>query len=282
MAAKIPFITGLYWKLNYINKILTYPCALPGPVVWAETGLEAALPELFQLASFSCLDIVKARAGISWKCGRTIKAVAEQTVDPEVFGATRFLYKFLAPIEEALWYFFLVEQTLSFVQNWQTLIMRAEGCLNKDNQFSQYTGSPGFVYEDEGGALGWGEITHTTWSASDVVIQVVPGHKLAFTWSCGWGDWLLNEATIDMFVEDAFGNILDSQTYHKPSGQDISCAGAWVMDATNLDQQHASWKIGFNVTGIAQLIQNGHWATTRAKYYDPGYGTCNPTHGRPR
>jgi hypothetical protein len=90
----------------------------------------AGVPALIAASSFSCMDILKTRAGISWKCGRALKAVIDSAHGPKVANKGAFYYQITggALLERALWYYFIAELVTEFVANWTTLVYSMEGC----------------------------------------------------------------------------------------------------------------------------------------------------------
>jgi hypothetical protein len=129
-----------------------FPCALPGPLIFIETALRAAVGTLYEALSFSCRDILKTRAGISWKCGRILKAIIKQAHPGELVDDFHQLYRFLSPIDRLLWYFFLAELLSRFVASWTSMLYVAQQCKAPDNQSAD--SKPGPYFGTFGGTWG--------------------------------------------------------------------------------------------------------------------------------
>jgi hypothetical protein len=122
-------MAGVLSNLNYIKEVSVYPCATPGPIIAITTALEAAAPVLVELASFSCIDIYKTRLGISWRCGKQLKAIIKAAHGAKVIDNVHFIYQFAAPVERILWYWFVAELTTNFLAKWTSLVYQQQGCL---------------------------------------------------------------------------------------------------------------------------------------------------------
>lgn len=119
---------GFANNINYIEAMSVYPCALPGPLVLIKTAFEAFTPILMELESFSCIDILKLRAGISYRCGKTLKAAIKKAHGPKVIDRVHFLYQFAAPVERLLWRFFIADLASSYFAHWTSLIYEVQNC----------------------------------------------------------------------------------------------------------------------------------------------------------
>ncbi len=142
-------------NLNYLKHMAYHPCQAGGdPLLYIETGFQALLPLLFAFNTFSCMDILKLRAGISWKCGRKLRAMIEHGTPPKTYDNIHFLYS-LGPnlVERALWFMFVAELASDFVVNWSSLIYAGLGCTGP-MAGGFHTGiTPGGVYNGGFGPL---------------------------------------------------------------------------------------------------------------------------------
>lgn len=121
---------GTMANLNYIKNISAWPCALPSPWVLIETAFEAGFPVLLEALTFSCNDILKLRAGISYRCGRQLKSIIKAAHGPQIVDATHFLYQLgPAQVETALYFFFIVDLGVKFLADWTSLIYQVQGCV---------------------------------------------------------------------------------------------------------------------------------------------------------
>src|SRR6266446_3856123 len=142
-------------NLNYMKQMAYHPCQPSGDaLLYIETGLQALLPLLFAFNTFSCLDIIKARAGISWKCGRTIKGIMGQGIKPKTYDGIHFLYS-LGPniVERLLWYMFVAELASDFVVNWTSLIYAGLGCTGPMAGGFHSSFSPGGILRGDFGPM---------------------------------------------------------------------------------------------------------------------------------
>jgi len=120
---------GTINNINYLTKVMQFPCASPGPVIMIVTALEAAAPVLLELATFSCRDIIKTQGGVSWRCGRALKAIIRKGRGAAFTDGFAAIYKFGAPFERANWYFFLAEVGTDFLAKWTSLVYKGQGCI---------------------------------------------------------------------------------------------------------------------------------------------------------
>lgn len=120
---------------NWIGKQMVHPChinetGLKEVVVIIETAFAAGIPALAAARAFSCMDITKLRAGISWQCGRALKTIVDQWHDPHTLNAGRFAYAIsgAGALELGLWYYFIAELVATSAANWTSLMYSNEGC----------------------------------------------------------------------------------------------------------------------------------------------------------
>jgi hypothetical protein len=116
-------------------------------MIMIQAAFQSSLPILYDFTGFSCLDILKLRAGISWKCGRALKPSVRSGTEPTLFdGWTAFYQLGLAQIERALWYWFIAGEGAEAIVDWTSLIYSQQGCdLPPAGQFQGILES--WVYE---------------------------------------------------------------------------------------------------------------------------------------
>lgn len=119
---------GTLNNLNYIKSTMYFPCAQPGPLLMIETAVQAGIPTLLELGSWSCRDIMKLRAGISYRCGRSLKAAIKAAHGAAFVDKLHKFYGFIGPADRALWYWFVADLSTSFVAHWQSLVYQSQGC----------------------------------------------------------------------------------------------------------------------------------------------------------
>lgn len=136
---------GVLKNLGYIKKVQWYPCAQPDPVLWLEAAGYAGAITLLEAITFSCRDIVKMRAGISPWHARGMRALIQGVHLPDAADPSRQLLKFTIPIEKALFFFFVVDLTLDFLANWQSLIFKFGGCGPGTQQCDYQGDNPAWV-----------------------------------------------------------------------------------------------------------------------------------------
>jgi hypothetical protein len=220
-------------NLNYMKQILRHPCALPDPIIAVKTAFEAALPLLFVVTTFSCTDYVKAHAGISWKCGRKMKALAKATLGPKYVGHAAFWYQAsgAALAEQALWFWFLAELGTGFVADWTTLIYQEQKC-DLDNSGYIHTSlaigfaGPGEIREVPPGGL---DTTHCArFNGHGVFVE--PGCSATISFAIEWESFrpdLFGYGSVRTWLEDDRGHkygMEDSQPNQSPS-KNVSFGG---------------------------------------------------------
>jgi hypothetical protein len=120
---------NVFDDINFVLDSFQYSCHPEGPMVYIKTFGAAILPTLIAFNQFSCIDIIALRAGISWKCGKTVKAASRQGIAPWAKSATDFLYR-MGPafIRNVLWHYFIAEQITHFAARWTSLLYSNSGC----------------------------------------------------------------------------------------------------------------------------------------------------------
>jgi len=129
-------------NLGYIKEAMFFPCAEPSPTLVIEAAAAAGLVTLWSAATFSCLDIVKLRAGISPWHARGLKALVNGINSPAEQNKINGLYKFLIPVEQSLFFFFIVDLTIDFFANWQSQIFKLGGCTPHGGECSKSGNNP--------------------------------------------------------------------------------------------------------------------------------------------
>lgn len=122
---------GTIKNLGYIKKVAYFPCATPDPVLFLEAAGKAAGIAIMEAATFSCLDIVKMRAGISPWHSRGLRALVRGVNPPALQSEVNGLYKFIIPVEKALFFMFVVDVATGFIANWHSQVFKLGACGNK-------------------------------------------------------------------------------------------------------------------------------------------------------
>ncbi len=125
---------SIFDNINFVIDALQIPCYVGDPIVVIQTFAAATLPTLIAFNQFSCIDIIAARAGITWKCGKSVKAATRQGIAPWAKSATDFLYR-MGPeqVRRVLWYYFIVEQATAFAARWTSLLYTNSACTVPPN-----------------------------------------------------------------------------------------------------------------------------------------------------
>jgi hypothetical protein len=129
-------------NLGFIAKAAYYPCNRPDPFLILQAGADALFPVLLNAVTFSCLDIIKMRAGISPWHARGMKALIGGAIPGEQSGVAKDLLKFTIPLEKALFFFFVVDLTIDFFARWQSLIFKLNACANNPNNCATWGTRP--------------------------------------------------------------------------------------------------------------------------------------------
>lgn len=119
---------GVLNNLGFLNSIRAYPCAEPNPILFIGAGAVAGSFTLLELESWSCRDIIKLRAGISYRCGKVLKAVIKAAHGADYIDTISKVHKFIGPAEKLLWYWFVADLATGFVAHWTSLIYQLQGC----------------------------------------------------------------------------------------------------------------------------------------------------------
>ena len=202
-------------NLNYMKQILRHPCALPDPIIIVKTAFEAALPLLFVASTFSCTDYIKAHAGISWKCGRKIKALAQNTLGAKYVRAAAYYYEAsgAALAENALWYWFLAELGTGFVANWTTLVYQEQGCGLDNSGYIHSSLAIGFAGPGEIRGVPPGGLDSTSCARFDGTgVFVEPGCTAAISFAIEWESFrpdLFGFGAVRTWLQDDQGNRFD-------------------------------------------------------------------------
>lgn len=130
---------GVIDNLGYIKDASYYPCPDASAAIIIEAAGRALAPVLIQAITFSCLDIVRMRAGISPWHARGLRALIQGAVPPSETDDIRKIYKYLLPLEKALFFWFVVDLTTEFAAGWTSQIFKLGGC-NQDPDDCNYSG----------------------------------------------------------------------------------------------------------------------------------------------
>jgi len=115
-------------NLNFIREATAFPCAFPDPVLIIEAGFTALGPAIWEAATFSCIDLVRLRAGISPWHSRGLKALVNNINPPEIQDKVNRLYKFIIPVERILHFMWIADLSSNFIANWQSQVFKIGAC----------------------------------------------------------------------------------------------------------------------------------------------------------
>lgn len=121
---------GTMANLGYISAAANYNCGSPSIGLIIQAGANALYPVLLSAVSFSCLDIIKMRAGISPWHARGMRALINGAIPPDQSDTVNKIYKFTIPLQKALFFFFVVDLTTQFFARWQSQIFKLAPCQN--------------------------------------------------------------------------------------------------------------------------------------------------------
>lgn len=119
---------GVLENIGYVASASYYPCAEPNPILIIEAAGKAIAPIIVSAATFSCLDFVRMRAGISPWHSRGLRMLIDGAIPPEQKNEVLGIYKFLIPLEKALFFWFVVDLTTEFFARWQSQIFKLGAC----------------------------------------------------------------------------------------------------------------------------------------------------------
>jgi hypothetical protein len=123
---------GVLDNLNYIRKASYYPCNVADPVLIIEAAFRAAGPAIWEAATFSCVDLIRLRAGISPWHTRGLRALIKGINPPAIQDQINGIYKFIIPAERLLHFMFIADLTTGFLAQWQSQIFKLDACHTGD------------------------------------------------------------------------------------------------------------------------------------------------------
>jgi len=164
-------------KANYVVKMWANPCALPW-FVYAELALPAAAHAAIDVLGLGSIEVVRelgkasyageftpagrfGKEGLGKKFlggashGRRRRGRRGIPHDPDFFGgeiekdekgikkATKFLWRGLAPIERALFWWFIAETVADFAYNFTSLVYQCEECSGDEKEYPLQLSSDG-------------------------------------------------------------------------------------------------------------------------------------------
>lgn len=141
---------GTMANLGYIKTATAFRCGnVDIPLTLQAAGNAAALT-LMQAASLGCIDIIKMRAGLSPWHARGMKALANGVLKPAEHNLVSGVYKFIIPVEKALFFFWVVDLTTGFIANWQSQMFKLGACDTKADWGSISGNDPAWVCPSPG------------------------------------------------------------------------------------------------------------------------------------
>jgi hypothetical protein len=176
---------GVLHNLGYIKQAQAYNCTGGDIAITIEAAARAGAITLFEAASFGCADIIKMRAGISPWHARNLKALINGVTSPSEKNIINKAYKFIIPVEKALFFFFVVDLTVGFFANWQSQLFKLGACDN-EAQYGTGTGSnPHWICP---GHKTFANVAYTEFTASGTRPGLVDHHGFivppGYNWTC--------------------------------------------------------------------------------------------------
>lgn len=136
---------GVIDNLGFIEEATHYGCAQAGGALVIQAAGAAAWPVLLQAATFSCLDILKMRAGVSPWHARGLRALIKGAIPAEQADVGAGVFKFLLPVEKALFFWFVVDLTTEFQARWMSQIFKLGGCEVSPSECEQWGNDPSWL-----------------------------------------------------------------------------------------------------------------------------------------
>lgn len=148
---------GIIKNMGFLAEASLFPCQnTPWPLI-IKAGGRAVQILLMNAATFSCLDILKMRAGISPWHARGLRALIKGAIAPAEQDLANGVLKFLIPVEKALFFFFVVDLGVDFFANWQSQIFLLGGC---DQQPDECTYSGDNIIWFCGNPGAWSDVSY--------------------------------------------------------------------------------------------------------------------------
>lgn len=136
---------GTMANLGYIKTASAFRCGNVDIPLTLQAAGNAAAITLMQAVSLGCIDIVKMRAGISPWHARGMKALANGVLKPAEHNLVSGIYKFIIPVEKALFFFWVVDLTTGFIANWQSQMFKLGACDTRADWGSVSGNEPAWV-----------------------------------------------------------------------------------------------------------------------------------------
>jgi len=115
-------------QYNVVKQIIAFPCADPGPIIWAATFLPAITPSLLEYISFGCRDMLKLRLGREAPCGRVLKAQVQNAIPPAWKNATNTLLKWEGRVSLLGQILMIIDLAGKADVRWTSMAYRMSGC----------------------------------------------------------------------------------------------------------------------------------------------------------
>lgn len=141
---------GTMRNLGYIKTAAAFHCGNVDIPLTLQAAGNAAAITLMQATSLGCIDIIKMRAGISPWHARGMKALANGVLKPTEHNLVSGIYKFLIPVEKALFFFWVVDLTTGFIANWQSQMFKLGACDTQADWGSISGNMPHWVCPQDG------------------------------------------------------------------------------------------------------------------------------------
>jgi hypothetical protein len=115
-------------NLGFIKKAALFPCPDANAVLIIEAAGKAIAPVLLAAGTWGCLDIIRMRLGKAPWHIRALRNFIEGVVQPAEADKINKIYKFLIPVEKALFFWFVVDLTTEFLARWESQVFKLGGC----------------------------------------------------------------------------------------------------------------------------------------------------------
>jgi hypothetical protein len=262
-------------NVNYAKKIVRHPCGTPNPIIMVEAAAQAALPLLFVPITFSCTDWIKASVGISWKCGKKLKAIARHVYGPKFTDGVHFLYEATgaAAAENALWIWFIADLAVDTYVSWVTQMYIEGNCDLPLN--GTINGAVFFEVQEPGGDYSVGVLSPGSKPCvfgGGLEVQFPRGCYGGITYQCDWAPWPTGRAaggTVQTAIRDnSTGAIMDVSTSPPAKFNGLVSTGGGLNHLP-------AGQLGTSYSIIARA-QGTEMQLLRGSYTASGYGKPQP------
>lgn len=192
---------GVIDNLGYVAEASHYPCPDASASIVIEAAGRALAPVLVNALTFSCLDILKMRAGVSPWHSRGLRALIKGAISPAEADQANKIFKYLLPLEKALFFWFVVDLTTEFAAGWTSQIFKLGGCSGPSEDCNYSGNNPTGVWA---GGEGFVTIAYNITSHTGLCIPDVQGATISVNnyWSI-----YFNVSPRPIILGDDIGNV---------------------------------------------------------------------------